>query len=101
MVVGSIYYQKDRDKRKEYDLLVAQKKAESKRDAWIRELEARDEEDKLAKAKRDAARELMRKERDREKAASEGPGFAETRSVLEDKDRRDLGIMKAVRELRW
>ena len=57
MVAGSIYYQSDRDKRKQYDGIVSEKKAQEKNQAWIRELEARDEEDKMIRARRLAARE--------------------------------------------
>ena len=46
MLAGSTYYQKDRAKRKEFEGVVAEKKAKEKNEAWIRELEARDREDK-------------------------------------------------------
>ena len=46
MVAGSIYYKKDRTKRKEFEGVIAEKKAKEKNEAWIRELEARDREDK-------------------------------------------------------
>ncbi|KAI5195994.1 hypothetical protein E4T39_07975 [Aureobasidium subglaciale] len=46
MVAGSAYWKKDRVKRKEYNELVDEKKKKDKRDAWIRELEARDDEEK-------------------------------------------------------
>lgn len=57
IVAGSYYYQHDRDKRKEFEGKVAEKKATEKRDAWIRELEARDREDQEYKAQMRAARE--------------------------------------------
>ncbi|KAI9680394.1 MAG: Respiratory supercomplex factor 1, mitochondrial [Trizodia sp. TS-e1964] len=56
MVAGSMYYQKDRTKRKEFDKIIAMNKAKEKNEAWIRELEARDEEEKELKAKRAAAK---------------------------------------------
>ncbi|MCJ1230716.1 Respiratory supercomplex factor 1, mitochondrial [Toensbergia leucococca] len=46
MVAGSMYYQTDRTKRKEFNDLVAARKAREKNEAWIRELEARDQEDR-------------------------------------------------------
>ncbi|KAG0645659.1 Respiratory supercomplex factor [Hyphodiscus hymeniophilus] len=66
MVAGSVYWQSDRDKRKEFDGVVAERKAKEKNEAWIRELEARDEEEKEIKAMRDARRrgvEYIRKEK--------------------------------------
>ncbi|KAI4160257.1 MAG: hypothetical protein L6R39_000252 [Caloplaca ligustica] len=46
MVAGSFYYNKDRILRKEYHALMQEKKAQDKRDLWIKELEARDREEK-------------------------------------------------------
>ena len=53
MVVGSIYWKSDRQKRKEFENLVTERNAQAKRDAWVRELEARDEEEKALRAKRE------------------------------------------------
>lgn len=50
MVAGSMYYSGDRQKTKELRRLKEEKDAEEKRQSWIRELEARDEEDKLMRA---------------------------------------------------
>ncbi|MCJ1466882.1 Respiratory supercomplex factor 1, mitochondrial [Pseudocyphellaria aurata] len=53
-VAGSVYFKTDRTRRKEYNVKIANQKAQEKRDAWIRELEARDQDDKDWKAKMDA-----------------------------------------------
>jgi hypothetical protein len=58
IVAGGMYYAEDRDKRKELWKLKEQKEAEERRQRWIRELEARDEEEK-------AIREMMDKKRER------------------------------------
>ncbi|KAK4153375.1 hypoxia induced protein conserved region-domain-containing protein [Chaetomidium leptoderma] len=58
MVAGGMYYAEDRNKQKELWKLKQQHDAEEKREKWIRELEARDEEDK-------ALREMMDKRRKR------------------------------------
>jgi hypothetical protein len=50
MVAGSMYYSKDREKTKELRKLKDERDAEEKRQKWIRELEARDEEDKAMRA---------------------------------------------------
>lgn len=50
MVAGSMYYSKDREKTKELRKLKEERDAEEKRQKWIRELEARDEEEKAIRA---------------------------------------------------
>jgi len=57
MVAGSMYWQTDRNKRKEFDKVVLEEKAKEKNQAWIRELEARDEEEKEIRAMRDRRRQ--------------------------------------------
>jgi hypothetical protein len=56
MVAGSIYWDADRKKRKEFEGAVAERKAKEKNAAWIRELEARDEEEKEIRAMRERRR---------------------------------------------
>ena len=56
IVAGSVYYKEERAKRKEFEGMVAENKVMEKKEAWIRELEARDREEKELKAKKDAAR---------------------------------------------
>lgn len=46
IVAGSIFYQDERLKRKKYEKIAEEKKALEKRDKWLRELEARDAEDR-------------------------------------------------------
>ena len=87
MLGGSYYYNADRLKRKEFTDLVKQKKAQEKRDAWIRELEARDQEDKewrekLGKVRdvkrEEAEREAMKEKKRREDGSDDGKGVIET-----------------------
>ena len=58
MVVGSMYWKTDRQKRKEFDEMVAERKAKEKNEAWIRELEARDQEEREIRAAREARRNI-------------------------------------------
>ncbi|PHH81964.1 hypothetical protein CDD82_7451 [Ophiocordyceps australis] len=51
MVAGSMYYSRDREKTKELRRLKELRDAEEKRLRWIRELEARDEEEKAFRAR--------------------------------------------------
>ncbi|MCJ1312765.1 Respiratory supercomplex factor 1, mitochondrial [Agyrium rufum] len=125
---GSFYWREDRDKRKELSGVLAEKKAQEKRDAWIRELEVRDAEDtiiekeKQARFKRLREREqnLMEKERDlaqktkqkveevlgfgsgsRDETNTSSDGGDVASCVMEASERRNLGILDAVRRLRW
>lgn len=84
MLAGSIYWSGDRDRRKQFEGVVAEKKAKEKNEAWIRELEARDAEDKEIAAKREEFRK-MREE-----------GLA--RCVIERREERGLGILAVVRD---
>lgn len=63
MVAGGIYYSDDRHKEREMWKAKRDADEEEKRLKWIKELEARDEEDKLAK-------EIMDKRRQRAAAAA-------------------------------
>ena len=70
MYAGSKYYAKDREKRKEWQGALADKKNAEKRDKWIKELEARDREDNEARERRQA---LATSLRENEKNGTEGP----------------------------
>ena len=89
MLGGSYYYNADRLKRKEFTDLVKQRKAQEKRDAWIRELEARDQEDKEWRAKLGKVRDFQREELERE--AIEEKQMREGRS---DDGRGVIGALK-------
>ena len=89
MVVGSIYWNTDRAKRKEFKGVLGEKKAKEKREAWIRELEARDLEDREIVAKREAERERRRRMKE--------AGMA--KCVVERSEARRVGVLSAVREL--
>ena len=90
MFGGSYFYNADRLKRKEYTDMVKQKKAQEKREAWIRELEAREEEDKEWRQKLGKVRDVKREEAEN--------------AALEEKRRRESraddgkSAIKAVKE---
>lgn len=71
MVAGGMYYQADRHKQKELWKLRQQKDAEEKHQKWIRELEARDAEEKALQERLDKRR----------KRAAERAGGTGTESV--------------------
>ncbi|KAH7360127.1 altered inheritance of mitochondria protein 31, mitochondrial [Rhexocercosporidium sp. MPI-PUGE-AT-0058] len=116
MVGGSMYWQTDRQKRKEYDVVIAEKKAKEKNEAWIKELEARDEEEKELKAERQRRRERLEKRQaglgadGKEKVAAETGG---KKGVLEkvvegkgassivDEGDKKKGVLESMSGLVW
>lgn len=79
IVAGGLYFGAERHKERELWKLKEEEKAEEKRQKWIRELEARDEEEKLLKARLDKRRE-RKLEKDRD-AAAKGFRTAEAKRV--------------------
>lgn len=106
-----MYWQTDRQKRKEFDAVVAEKKAKEKNEAWIKELEARDEEEKEIRAMRqrragargeDVIRGLKLKEGG-ENSEPRNEGNDEVKfseSVVEESEKRG-GVLASVQDLVW
>merc|ERR1712093_605183 len=92
MIGGSMYWQTDRQKRKEYDVVIAEKKAKEKNEAWIKELEARDEEEKEK-----VAADAGEKQGIFEKVVEEGKGAS---SVVGEEEKRK-GVLESVSSLVW
>jgi hypothetical protein len=63
MVAGGMYYSKDRERTKELHKLQSQQKAEEKHSKWIKELEARDEEEKYIKSQLETRRKEAEEKR--------------------------------------
>ncbi|CZT49434.1 related to Respiratory supercomplex factor 1, mitochondrial [Rhynchosporium secalis] len=116
MIGGSMYWQTDRQKRKEYDVVVAEKKAKEKNALWIRELEVRDEEEKELKREMERRRERSERrkggEAKKEQATQGGEG--EKKGVLEkivdegkgassivDEKERKKSVLESVSGLVW
>ena len=86
MVAGSMYWETDRKKRKEFDKVVEERKAREKNEAWIRELEVRDEEEKDIRRLREARRRGVSVEVIRgEDSAREKTKLGEIKEELERK----------------
>lgn len=92
MLAGSLYYSKDREKSAELRKLQEQKDAEKTRDNWIRELEARDNEEKAMRA-----RILEKREKAAAAAAAEAAAEAgESGKVLQEvreKEKESGGLL--------
>jgi Flp pilus assembly protein TadB len=116
MIAGSMYWQTDRQKRKEFDKIVEERKAREKNEAWIRELEARDAEEKDIRRMREARRrgvsvDVVRKEdaekearkvevkkgKVLDKIAERGAG-----SVVEiESQEKKKGVLESVQDMVW
>lgn len=102
LVAGSYYYAEDRAKRKVFDNAVAQKKAQEKNEAWIRELEARDREAKDEEQKRQKAmrrgNKISREEETTPRSEAEAAaGFGQTRSAVEAKEHHSIILSEALK----
>jgi hypothetical protein len=99
VVAGGMYYKTDRQKRREFDRMVEERKAQEKRDAWLRELETREKEDKGWRERHAAVGESAAKVGDKTTTKTTAD---ENRAVVEEGDRKgesSLGIVDAVRRL--
>lgn len=114
MVGGQIYWESDRQKRKQFDGLIEDKKKKEKHDQWIRELEVREQEDEELRKMRErvmrgrGAEEAGLSEqqaraqeaRNKDEAGQNRGGLGTVRSVLEaGEGRRGGRILQAAWEL--
>ncbi|KAI1077591.1 hypoxia induced protein conserved region-domain-containing protein [Whalleya microplaca] len=72
IVAGGAYYGADREKRKELIKLEAQQRAEERHAKWLRELEVRDDEEKLLRAAIKRRKDRVEQRRADEKDGKEG-----------------------------
>lgn len=107
LVAGGMYYQTERRQRREFETAVEERKSQEKRDAWLRELEIRDKEDRDWR-ERHAAIEAAAKEAGKKKAPAQTaeqkpeqkPEQDAARAPIEAGDEnRSFGVLNAVREL--
>jgi hypothetical protein len=98
VVAGGIYYKNERRQRKEFERMLEERKSQEKRDAWLRELEVREKEDKdwrerhaaIGDASRDAGKNTP----------PPASGFDTNKSVQEAADeQRRVGVLDAVKAL--
>ncbi|CAG7948378.1 unnamed protein product [Penicillium salamii] len=92
LVAGGMYFKTERQQRREFDQAVEIRKKQEKRDAWLRELEIRDKED----------REWRERHASIEAAAKEAGKAHEpdaARSSIERADEKTVGVLDAVKAL--
>ena len=66
MLGGSIYWAEDRERRAKFDKLLAEKIHLEKRDAWLKELEARELEEEELRRRAERARQRNSREKSRQ-----------------------------------
>ncbi|KAJ9489500.1 hypothetical protein VN97_g3787 [Penicillium thymicola] len=96
LVAGGMYFKTERQQRREFDQALEVRKKQEKRDAWLRELEIRDKEDREWR-ERHASIEAAAKEVGNKPAPPKESEAA--RSSIEPSDEKSVGIMDAVRVL--
>jgi hypothetical protein len=115
MVAGSMYWKSDRQKRKEFDEVVAERKAKEKNDLWIKELEARDEEEKEIRAEKERrSKRLSDRFGKSEQSevldggknpilaqvrAAEGKDSEDASSVVDGKEKKQKSTLESVKEM--
>lgn len=95
LVAGGMYFKTERQQRREFEKAVEVRKAQEKRDAWLRELEIRDKEDREWR-ERHAAIEAAAKDAGKRPSSGE-PDAA--RAAIEPADEKPIGVLDAVRVL--
>ncbi|KAI1917000.1 Respiratory supercomplex factor 1, mitochondrial [Ophidiomyces ophidiicola] len=98
VVAGGIYYKAERAQRKELERAMEEKKNQAKRDAWLKELEIRDQEDRDWRERHaavgKAAKDAGKKSKD---VNLDGPkGFV---ADSNEEPRPSAGVLDAVKNL--
>lgn len=73
VVAGGMYFKTDRQQRREFEQAVELRKAQEKRDAWLRELEVRDQEDRDWRARHAAMEAAAKEVANKTASAQRGP----------------------------
>ncbi|KAL4966255.1 respiratory supercomplex assembly factor RCF1 [Aspergillus stella-maris] len=101
VVAGGMYFKTERTQRREFERELELKKGQEKRDAWLRELEIRDKEDRDWRQRHaaieQAAKEAGKKPESAAKHAS-NPELDKANSALEP-SQMTFGILDAVKDL--
>lgn len=96
LVAGGMYFKTERQQRREFEKAVEVRKSQEKRDAWLRELEIRDKEDREWR-ERHASIEAAAKEAGKRPSPGQEPDAA--RAAIEPADEKKIGVLDAVRIL--
>ncbi|PYH92331.1 altered inheritance of mitochondria protein 31, mitochondrial [Aspergillus ellipticus CBS 707.79] len=110
VVCGGMYYKTERQQRKDFEQAVEARKSQEKRDAWLRELEIRDQEDKNWRERHAAIEAAAKEATEKSKMPASEQDAAEkskkpvaeqdaARSAIEPSEEKSIGVLSAVKEL--
>jgi hypothetical protein len=107
MVAGSAYWEGDRAKRKQFDGIIEEKKKKEQHEAWLKELEIREEEEQELRAVRKKLMEGRQVEKNKiveeERRTAEIAKEAETRlgdlGPSEADQKKSGSVMSAVKDI--
>ncbi|CAL5873722.1 uncharacterized protein PFLUO_LOCUS8004 [Penicillium psychrofluorescens] len=97
LVAGGMYFKSERQQRKEFEKALEVRRAQEKRDAWLRELEVRDKEDREWRERHAAIEAAAKDAENKAKPKSSEPDAA--RAAIEPADEKSIGVLDAVRAL--
>ena len=101
VVGGSFYWETDRMKRRQYDALVEEKKKKERSEAWLRELEARDQEEQELRRMRDKLIREQAKERRYNSNEQASDMLEQVKSVWEETESTGDGPILAAAKKLW
>lgn len=99
IVAGSYYYNADRILRKEYEAVKAEQKAKEKNEAWIKELEFRDKEEREEKERQ--RRIIRTREKRRQQQPPPPPSSLPPTAEMKKGDQEENGngaVLEPVKE---
>jgi hypothetical protein len=99
VVAGGIYFKEERQKEKQIEATISERKAIEKRERWIKELEARDEEEKALKARRRAFASAKRDGSDVDAAMLGNEDRLNVKRVNQPGEGNNNAISEAVKEM--
>ncbi|KAL1965904.1 hypothetical protein VTN77DRAFT_5037 [Rasamsonia byssochlamydoides] len=110
VVAGGMYYKTERQQRREFERMLEERKNQEKREAWLRELEIRDKEDKgwrerhaaIEEAARQAVIAFEQQKQQQSSTSSSGSTDAnanENQPTEPADEKRGGGILDAVKAL--
>lgn len=83
VVAGGMYFKTERTQRREFEKAVEARKAQEKRDAWLRELEVRDKEDRDWRDRHAAMEAAAKEVANKASSSKRGPEQDATREAKE------------------
>ena len=99
VVAGGMYFKTERKQRREFEQAVEARKAQEKRDAWLRELEIRDKEDRDWRDRHAAMEAAAKEVANKASSSKRGPEQDATREVKEAEQKALVSTVVAEQEV--